>query len=864
MSAARPNACVFAGAGTGKTHGLVTECLRLLGGADRDEPLPPAKLCLLTFTEKAAAEMRGRLAARVAALAAGEASEPELAAAFAAAGRPVPSRRGVEAGAGQALPGHHRHLPRLLRRTAPPRTRGVGDSPGLRAPRRGGGARPARGAGRAAGARAARGGGSGGGGAVRRPGPPRHAPERTGRAAGGPGPAGARSRPRPRGSRGDRRRRRQPCVRGHGGPGAHAGGGRARPCAGRARRVRAGAGGHRRHPGGLGPGHGARARGAARGPPRRPAGPWREERARHRGARRARGPVRRRFSARRRRDAPRAATRGDLAGAAGRAGGAAASRVRRDRARSTSPSSSSGRGTCWSPTPGCAPASRPASVRCSSTSSRTPTCSSWSSPSCWPRRGKERPARSGPAGRGRCRWSPGSSARWGTASSPSTTSAGRTWRCSRSSPGPSRPGAESAASCARAGAPSPSSSRRSNGLLGPVLGPTPAAPWEVPFRPGEDDLQPWRPQLGPARCVERLVALAAEDRAEERRRAEADLLARRLAHLLVARTRSSASRREARSGRCAAATWPSSSAPSSRWVTTPTRSPGTTCRTGSCAGGASTARPRSGTSPRCSGCSPTPATRSISRRVCAGRRWASRTRRWSVWRCPTAGSTPGCSPEDLPPEASERRGRPVAPLRRAGPAAACRDGPAAGWWSCSRTPGTRSGRGRCSPRRPTARSSSETSRSSASWRRGGTPAGGRIRRRSRGGCSSWPSGTRASTSRRWRTRGPARRCSCSRCTPRRGSSGRWCASPTSGASRPPTTGRLLVDPRNGLAFRPSVPWSPDAHPTPRSAALAEVLASRELAESRRVLYVAMTRARDHLVLSGIPGRGGPRAWCACD
>ncbi|HET6983757.1 MAG TPA: UvrD-helicase domain-containing protein, partial [Myxococcaceae bacterium] len=86
----RPNACVFAGAGTGKTHGLITECLRLLGGADRDEPLPPAKLCLLTFTEKSAAEMRGRLAARVASLAAGEAEEPELATAFAASARPFP------------------------------------------------------------------------------------------------------------------------------------------------------------------------------------------------------------------------------------------------------------------------------------------------------------------------------------------------------------------------------------------------------------------------------------------------------------------------------------------------------------------------------------------------------------------------------------------------------------------------------------------------------------------------------------------------------------------------------------------------------------------------------------------------------
>src|SRR6185295_11425675 len=88
--APRPSACVFAGAGTGKTHGLIPECLRLRGGADRDEPLAPARLCLLTFTEKAAAEMRGRLAARIAALAAAEAAEPELTAAFTSAGRPFP------------------------------------------------------------------------------------------------------------------------------------------------------------------------------------------------------------------------------------------------------------------------------------------------------------------------------------------------------------------------------------------------------------------------------------------------------------------------------------------------------------------------------------------------------------------------------------------------------------------------------------------------------------------------------------------------------------------------------------------------------------------------------------------------------
>ena len=83
-----------------------------------------------------------------------------------------------------------------------------------------------------------------------------------------------------------------------------------------------------------------------------------------------------------------------------------------------------------------------------------------------------------------------------------------------------------------------------------------------------------------------------------------------------------------------------------------------------------------------------------------------------------------------------------------------------------------------------------------------------------------------------------------------------------GASRPPTSGRLLVDPRRGLAFRPAVPWSTDPHPTPRSAALAELLASRDLAESRRVLYVAMTRARDRLVLSGIQGRASQRSWAS--
>jgi ATP-dependent helicase/nuclease subunit A len=120
MSVGRPNACIFAGAGTGKTHGLITECLLLLGGADRAEPLSPARLCLLTFTEKAGAEMRGRLTARVEALAAGRREEPELEAAFVATGQPFPGPtewRGIQSRlSGATLATFHGYCAALLRR----------------------------------------------------------------------------------------------------------------------------------------------------------------------------------------------------------------------------------------------------------------------------------------------------------------------------------------------------------------------------------------------------------------------------------------------------------------------------------------------------------------------------------------------------------------------------------------------------------------------------------------------------------------------------------------------------------------------------------------------------------------------------
>ena len=92
------NLALVAGAGTGKTHSLVTLCLYLLAGARalkgrtaEECTVAPQRLGLLTFTEKAAAEMRERLWLRVDALAHGEVGgEPELTAALADLERPMP------------------------------------------------------------------------------------------------------------------------------------------------------------------------------------------------------------------------------------------------------------------------------------------------------------------------------------------------------------------------------------------------------------------------------------------------------------------------------------------------------------------------------------------------------------------------------------------------------------------------------------------------------------------------------------------------------------------------------------------------------------------------------------------------------
>lgn len=78
------NLALIAGAGSGKTHSLVTICLQLLAGArPGGNALRPSQLLMVTFTEKAAAEMRERLRHRVEALARNEPErEPALAAAL--------------------------------------------------------------------------------------------------------------------------------------------------------------------------------------------------------------------------------------------------------------------------------------------------------------------------------------------------------------------------------------------------------------------------------------------------------------------------------------------------------------------------------------------------------------------------------------------------------------------------------------------------------------------------------------------------------------------------------------------------------------------------------------------------------------
>ena len=82
------NLALMAGAGTGKTYSLITLCLHLLAGARHagTGPLDPSRLCLVTFTDKAASEMRARLRRRIDALVHGE-KDLDLLASYTALGR---------------------------------------------------------------------------------------------------------------------------------------------------------------------------------------------------------------------------------------------------------------------------------------------------------------------------------------------------------------------------------------------------------------------------------------------------------------------------------------------------------------------------------------------------------------------------------------------------------------------------------------------------------------------------------------------------------------------------------------------------------------------------------------------------------
>lgn len=125
------NLAVFAGAGTGKTYGLVTCALHLLSGArSLKPPVEPSALCMLTFTEKAAGEMRERLLERLEALADGKV-DPDLAASFDAQGRPFPPPaffRRLRDELGAAFIGTFHALCIQLLRQAPP---GLSVAPGF-------------------------------------------------------------------------------------------------------------------------------------------------------------------------------------------------------------------------------------------------------------------------------------------------------------------------------------------------------------------------------------------------------------------------------------------------------------------------------------------------------------------------------------------------------------------------------------------------------------------------------------------------------------------------------------------------------------------------------------------------------------
>ncbi|MCP3103208.1 UvrD-helicase domain-containing protein [Myxococcus sp. K15C18031901] len=121
------NLALMAGAGAGKTYSLVTMTLHLFAGArEAGAAVRPSRLCMLTFTDKAAAEMRSRVRQRLDGLAQGEArldQETELRQSLERLGRPFPlpdAWRQIREELGSATVGTFHSLCGQLLRRAPP------------------------------------------------------------------------------------------------------------------------------------------------------------------------------------------------------------------------------------------------------------------------------------------------------------------------------------------------------------------------------------------------------------------------------------------------------------------------------------------------------------------------------------------------------------------------------------------------------------------------------------------------------------------------------------------------------------------------------------------------------------------------
>ncbi|RKH95586.1 DNA helicase UvrD, partial [Corallococcus praedator] len=127
MLALEKNLALMAGAGAGKTYSLVTMTLHLFAGArEAAAALRPSRLGMLTFTDKAAAEMRKRVRERLDALAQGDVpldAEKDLRASLARLERPFPTQdewRKVREDLGAATVGTFHSLCGQILRRAPP------------------------------------------------------------------------------------------------------------------------------------------------------------------------------------------------------------------------------------------------------------------------------------------------------------------------------------------------------------------------------------------------------------------------------------------------------------------------------------------------------------------------------------------------------------------------------------------------------------------------------------------------------------------------------------------------------------------------------------------------------------------------